>query len=125
MIRMISWDRTIPPPKNQPESRESTNPVTGHRRQIAPAGAITLRCNHSTNHLNEEARRRKALKFAPATKFEHISYQNGPPASIFSKISSFRDFGAMCNFHCEHITFLIRNTKPSYFQKILFRHPRP
>ena len=55
MIRMISWDRTIPPPKNQPESRESINPVNGNRRQIAPADAITLRCNHSTSHVNENA----------------------------------------------------------------------
>ena len=43
--------------------------TTTIRQTIAPAGAISLRCNHSTRHLKYEPRRREAMKFAPARKF--------------------------------------------------------
>ena len=62
---------------------------------IAPAGAISLRCNHSTKHLKYEPRRREAMKFAPAKKIRDLGRPNPSPASIFSKFSSFRNFGAM------------------------------
>ena len=67
-------------------------------------------------------RRRKALKFAPARKFEHISYQNGPPTSIFSKNSSFRNFGVMETDAWSRITFSFRNVGSSYFGKTKFKH---
>ena len=34
-------------------------------------------------------------------------------------------FGAMDNFHWQRIILLIRNAKPSYFQTMLFKHPKP
>ena len=62
---------------------------------IAPADAISLRCNHSTRHLKCEPRRRETMKFAPAKKIRDFGCPNPSPASIFSKISSFRNFGVM------------------------------
>ena len=47
---------------------------------IAPAGAISLRCNHSTGHLEYEPRRREAMKFAPAKKFHEFGLPNPSPA---------------------------------------------
>ena len=72
--------------------------------------------------LELKMRRRKALKFAPARKFEHISYQNGPPASIFSKISSFQNFGVMETDAWSRITFSFRNVGSWYFGKTKFKH---
>ena len=42
-----------------------------------------------------EPRRREAMKFAPAKKIRDFGWPNPSPASIFWKISSFRNFGVM------------------------------
>ena len=42
--------------RNRPDC---TSPIRG---AIAPADDSTLRCNHSTSHVNEARARRKALK---------------------------------------------------------------
>ena len=42
--------------------RKHTDRTTAFRRAIAPADDITLRCNHSTNHVKSSLGRRKALK---------------------------------------------------------------
>ena len=65
--------------------------MVGFRRAIAAAGAITLRCNQSTNHLNEDARRRKALKFASTTKFcDFTAHGGGHQRRDIMKFSKFR-----------------------------------
>ena len=62
------------------------------------------------------------MKFAPAKKFHQIWWSNPSPASIFSKISNFRNSGVMHRFGWPRITFSICNGQPSYFQKIKFKH---
>ena len=52
----------------RPRTRE-----TYHRRKRcsswrSPSPGITLRCNHSTSHMNSYVERRKAMKFAPANE---------------------------------------------------------
>ena len=57
---VTTWVRGIPEihlfqhRKNRYERRKATDSIAGFRRAIAPADAITLRCNHSTTHLNEK-----------------------------------------------------------------------
>ena len=79
------------------EHRKIPHRTTSIRQATVPADAISLRCNHSTRHLKYEPRRREAMKFAPAKKIHDFLCPNPSPASIFSKISSFRDSGAMHN----------------------------
>ena len=55
------------------EHRKTIDRTTSIRQAIAPADAISLRCNHSTRHLNLEPRRRETMKFAPAKKFGRFS----------------------------------------------------
>ena len=47
----------------------------------------------------EVARRREAMKFAPAKKFFWIWWQNHPPASIFHEIFKNPNFHARCSGH--------------------------
>ena len=52
---MNPWDALILASKKQLEHHDRQKKMAGFRRQIAPADAITLRCNHPTIHVNENA----------------------------------------------------------------------
>ena len=104
------------------KGRKSIHRTSAFVSAIAPAGAISLRCNHSKRHLKYEPWRRKAMKFAPAKKIRDFGCPNPSPASIFSKKSCFRNFGVMHHLAWHGITFLFGNGWPSYFQKLKFKH---
>ena len=106
----------------RPKGRNSIDCTNAFVRASAPANAISLRCNHSTRHLKYEPRRREAMKFAPAKKIRDLWCPNPSPTSIFSKISSFRNFGVMHHLAWDGVTFSFRNGWPSYFQKMKFNN---
>ena len=92
------------------------------RRKIAPAEDITLRCNHSTSHVERSAGAPQGIEIAPASEFHEFRGLNLSAASIFSKIWSFQNFRFMDQEAWTRITFLFRNAWPWYLQETFLRH---
>ena len=63
---------SIPVPEIKLKSRKFIDRTTPFRGAIAPADDITLRCNHSTSHVNETWARRKALKSRQRANFMNL-----------------------------------------------------
>ena len=54
------------------KSQKFIDRTTPFRGAIAPVDDITLRCNHSTSHVNEAWARRKALKSRQRANFMNL-----------------------------------------------------
>ena len=96
--------------------------TTAFRGAIAPADDITLRCNHSTSHVEWNVGAPQGIEIAPANEFHEFRGLDPSAASIFSKIWSFQNFRFMDQFAWPRITFLFRNAQPLYVQETFLRH---
>ena len=85
--------------------RKRPDQTTAVRRAIAP-GDITLRCNHSTNHVEWNVGAPQGIEIAPASEFDEFRGLNPSATSIFSKIWSFQNFWFMDQVAWQRITFL-------------------
>ena len=66
--------------------------MAGFRRAIAPADAITLRCNHSTSHMKSSVAAPQSIEIAPASEIHHVGAPNGSRTSFFGRNLDFRKF---------------------------------
>ena len=113
----MSWNPFLSASKNRSEGRKRPDSMTGFRRTIAPADAITLRCNHSTSHVNEKraaarhwnSRQRENLSIL-ATKTVH-------QRQYFRKFRVFKISVSWTTVAWSGITFSFRNAQSWYFQK--------
>ena len=116
------WNPFVSISKNRSEDRQRPDSMASFRREIAPADAITLRCNHSTNHMGWSVGAPQGMEIKPANEFHEFKNLNPSAASIFSKIWSFQNFRLMDQVACARITFLFRNAWPWYLQETFLRH---
>ena len=105
--------------ENQSECRERTDHMATFRCRIGPADAITLRCNHSTNHIltKEGTRARNERPPAGPEKYTEVlgndmSKQNfrffsSSENGVFG--SENQKFRVMEPVAWDRITFLFRN----------------
>ena len=59
--------------------------TTAFRGAIAPVDDITLRCNHSTNHVEWSVGAPQGIEIAPANEFHEIRGLNPSAMSFFRK----------------------------------------
>ena len=104
--------------------RKRQDCTTTFRRAIARVDDITVRCNHSTSHVNETWARRKALKSRQRTNFMNLHALTLHQRQYFGKIQDFQKSDLMEPDAWDCITFLFRNVQPWYFQKMKFKHRR-
>ena len=95
--------------KIQIKVRKPPDSTTAVRRAIALVDDITLRCNHSTNHVGWSVEAPQGIEIEPANEFHEFRGLNPSAASIFLKISSFQTFPFMDQIAWPGITFLFRN----------------
>ena len=122
MIRRNFWNTIVSTTKIRSECRKRMDHSSAFRRAIAPADAITLRCNHSTSHVNEKraaamhwnSRQRENLSIL-ATKTVHQRQH-------FRKFRIFKISVSWTTVAWDRITFSFRNAQSWYFEKINFKH---
>ena len=89
----------------------------GHNERSPRMRSLSWRCINTINL----PLYKKTNRIAGVT-FHQIWWSTPSPASRFSKISSFRNFGVMHRVGWSRITFSICNGQPSYFQKMKPKH---
>ena len=117
----MSCDTFVSISKNRSGSRKRPDSMTGFRRTTAPADAITLRCNHSTSHVNEKraaarhwnSRQRENLSIL-ATKTVH-------QRQYFRKFRVFKISVSWTTVAWLGVTFSFLNVQSWYFAKTKFK----
>ena len=96
--------------------------TTAFRRTIAPVDDITIRVWPLYKSCEWYVGAPQGIEIAPTNEFRDFRGLNRSPASIFWKISWFRNVWSMEPVAWPRITFLFRNVQPWYFGKMKFMH---
>ena len=118
----MSWDPCVSTSKNRSECRKCPNSVAGFRRPIAPADAITLRCNHSTSHVNEKRAAARHWNSRQRENLTILTTKTVHQRQYVRKLRVFKIVASWTTVAWQRITFPFRNAQNWYVGKIKSKH---